>query len=239
MKDMSDLEFLEISFYIFGDVISDSVYSQIMESLDEIDGIHILTHTYGTNTMYVSAKWKDFELDKKIEEIQKIANVKGINIYKKTKLITRSLIDDVKVSDKISWKLNKDTISEITRAKNARDYYKALSLSCTVFGYYGKQLLLLQSKKTKIAISKKTLKRLESIICLLYTQKIINKTVYSKINRVRKLRNIFQHEDRSFRYSSAQAQQAERVSIKALDCIKFIKTKYDSMISKEANKSTI
>jgi hypothetical protein len=42
-----------------------------MESLDEIDGIHILTHTYGTNTMYVSAKWKDFELDKKIEEIRR------------------------------------------------------------------------------------------------------------------------------------------------------------------------
>jgi hypothetical protein len=157
--------------------------------------------------------------------------VKALRIYKKTRLIARSLSDYVEVSDKLSWNLKKDPISEITRAKNVRDYYKALSLSCTVFGSYGKKILQLRSNRTGIKVSRKTLRRLESIICLLYNQGVINNIIRSKINRVRQLRNIFEHEDRSFQFSSTQAQEAEMVIIKALDCVQFIKAEYDRMIS--------
>jgi DNA-binding MltR family transcriptional regulator len=52
---------------------------------------------------------------------------------------------------------------------------------------------------------------------MLYTHKIIDESMYNKIEEVRKLRNVFQHEDRAIRYSSDQTQEAERIINNALD----------------------
>jgi ribosomal protein L14E/L6E/L27E len=61
---------------------------------------------------------------------------------------------------------------------------------------------------------------------MLYTHKIIDESMYNKIEEVKNY--VFQHEDRSIRYSSDQAQEAERIINNALDCVKFLKTKYDT-----------
>ena len=159
-------DYIQVSFYI----LDDNVYRQIIESVNKIDGgIVSVIHPNVTNTIEVSAKWNESEFDNKIKEIQKIDNVKSIKIYKKNKLAVRNISESITVSDSVSWNLEKEPIGEVTRARDAKDYYKAISLSCTLFQNYGKEILLSQSNKTGIGVSKQQLKRLESIICELYT----------------------------------------------------------------------
>jgi secreted Zn-dependent insulinase-like peptidase len=90
------------------------------------------------------------------------------------------------------------------------------------------KILLSHSKKTGVNIAKKQLSRLESIICELYTQNIIDKTIYDELNNVRNLRNELQHEDRAIKYSSDQAHEAENVMDQAVECLKLLKSKYDN-----------
>ena len=130
----------------------------------------------GQNAVEVSAKWHEYEFDSKIEEIQKIDNIKNIKIYKQNKLAVRTISEGIILSDSVSWNLEKEPIGEVTRARDAKDYYKAISLSCTLFQNYGKEILLSQSKETGVSIGRKQLEHLKPIICELYTQNIIDKT---------------------------------------------------------------
>jgi uncharacterized protein YutE (UPF0331/DUF86 family) len=88
--------------------------------------------------------------------------------------------------------------------------------------------LLSLSHKTGVSIAKKQLGRLEPTISELYTRNIIDKTIYDKLNNVRKLRNKLQHEDRAIKYSSSQAQEAENIIDQAIECLKLLKSKYDN-----------
>jgi demethoxyubiquinone hydroxylase (CLK1/Coq7/Cat5 family) len=88
--------------------------------------------------------------------------------------------------------------------------------------------LLSHYKKTGVNIAKKQLSHLESIIRELYTQNIIDKTIYDKLNNVRNLRNELQHEDRAIKYSSDQADEAENIIDQAIECLKLLKSKYDT-----------
>jgi hypothetical protein len=118
----------------------------------------------------------------------------------------------------------------VTRAKDSKNYYEALSLACSFFQDYGKEILLWDSQLTGNQISGKKLGRLESIICELHNRNLIDKTTYDKMNEVRLLRNDFQHNGLAFKYSSSQAQNAEDKTTMAIDCINVLKTNYDSKI---------
>ncbi|MGB6594723.1 MAG: hypothetical protein WBE68_24735 [Candidatus Nitrosopolaris sp.] len=48
------------------------------------------------------------------------------------------------------------------------------------------------------------------------------------MQEAKKLRNIYQHEDRAIKFSSEQAAEAEQTCIKALDCVKVLKKIYDN-----------
>jgi hypothetical protein len=136
-------EYIQVSFYILGHVIDDNVYRQIIESVNKIDGgIVSVIHPNGTNTIEVSANWNESEFDNKIKEIQKIDNVKGIKIYKKNKLAVRTVSESITLSESVSWNLEKEPVGEVTRARDTKDYYKAISLSCTLFQNYGKNIAI-------------------------------------------------------------------------------------------------
>ena len=122
-----------------------------------------------------------------------------MRIYKINWLAVRNISESITVSDSVSWNLEKEPIGEVTRARDAKDYYKAISLSCTLFQNYGKEILLSQSNKTGIGVSKQQLKRLESIICEIYTRNIVDQPFITNLS------NELQHEDRSIKYSSNQA----------------------------------
>lgn len=66
-------DYIQVWFCILGDVIDENVYTQIIGSVDKIDGgiVSIIYHN-GTNTVEVSAKWDETEFDNKIKEIQKL-----------------------------------------------------------------------------------------------------------------------------------------------------------------------
>jgi hypothetical protein len=104
-----------------------------------------------------------------------------MRIYKKNWLAVRTISEGIILSDSVSWNLGKEPIGEVTRARDAKDYYKAISLPCTLFQNYGKEILLSQSNKTGIGVSKQQLKRLESIICEIYTRNIVDQTIYDKL----------------------------------------------------------
>ena len=123
-----------------------------------------------------------------------------------------------------------DPIGLVTRAKDSKNYYEALSLACSFFQDYGKEILLWDSQLTGNQISGKKLGRLEYIICELHNRNLIDKTTYDKMNEVRLLRNDFQHNGLAFKYSSRQAQDAEDKTTMDIDCINVLKTNYDSKI---------
>jgi hypothetical protein len=56
-----------------------------------------------------------------------------IKIYEKNKLTVRNIGENITLSDNVCWNLEKEPIGEVTRARDAKDYYKAISLSCTFF----------------------------------------------------------------------------------------------------------
>jgi LEA14-like dessication related protein len=92
-------------------LIDDNVYTQIIKSVNKIDGdIISVMHPNGTNTVEVSAKWDESEFDNKIKEIQKIDNVKDIRIYKKNKLAVRTISESITLSDSVSWNLEKEPV---------------------------------------------------------------------------------------------------------------------------------
>jgi uncharacterized protein YutE (UPF0331/DUF86 family) len=67
------------------------------------------------------------------------------------------------------------------------------------------------------------------IINELSDRDIIDKTTRDKMHEVRELRNDFQHDNLAFKISSSKAAEVEAKVIKALDCVKIIKEKYESL----------
>ena len=141
-------------------------------------------------------------------------------------------IEHLVLKEEASWVKTSDPIRTITRAKESKNYYEALSLVCSFFGDYGKEILLWDSKKTGNQISKSQLKKMDlSIITQkLNNRKLIDKNTYNKMNDVRKLRNDFQHNGLAFTLTSSQAQKAEEMATRAIDCVKTLKTNYASKI---------
>lgn len=131
------------------------------------------------------------------------------------------------------WVITSDPVGAITRAKDSKNYYDALSLACSFFGDYGKEILLWDSKNTGIQISNSKLKNMDlsAITQEFYNRNSIDKTTYDKMNDVRKLRNDFQHNGLGFQLTSSQAQRAEEIVTKAIDCVKNLKTKYAGKIN--------
>jgi len=221
----------DISFVIVGETVDDPMYSRIIEEARQLNGAIIsILHAAGTNTIDVSAHWDQFEIDEKIERIKKIANVKDVIIHKKQRVVKRTIPEStVEISDSVVWDIKKDPIGEVTRAKDARDYYKAVSLSCTFFQFFGKKVLLWHSQNTGTTLNTNELTWLKRIIDALYGRNLIDKTIRDEMHDVRELRNEFQHEDRGLNFSSGEAKEAEGIIAMALNCIKYLKTKYGNI----------
>ena len=148
-----------------------------------------------------------------------------------SRLFQRSIVEPpVVIKDEVKWVKISDRIGGITRAKESKNYYDALSLACSAFEDYGKEILSWDSQTTGKPISGKILKRLESILGELYNRNLIDKTTYDKMNEVRQLRNDFQHRGLAFKLSSSQAQDAEEKITKAIDCVNVLKTNYEDKI---------
>jgi hypothetical protein len=105
-------------------------------------------------------------------------------------------------------------------------------LACSFFQDYGKEILSWDSQKTGNQISKSELKKMDLNVITrkLYDRNLIDKTTFDKMNEVRQLRNDFQHNGLAFEYSSGQAQEAEEMVTKAIDCVRTLKTDYESKI---------
>ena len=65
---------------------------------------------------------------------------------------------------------------------------------------------------------------------MLYTNKIINEGTYSKMFKVRDLRNRFVHNDYSIAIPTHILSEAEGCTIQALDCVSLRKHKYDNKL---------
>jgi hypothetical protein len=168
--------------------------------------------------------WENFEIDERIEEIRAIANVSEVTGV--SRHFARRIEESIHLADQVSWEIKKDPLGEIVRANDAKDHYKALSLACTVFHYTGKQMLFRRTTAvTKNIGFYKTTNALRS-------RKIIGKTVYDQMENPRKLRNLFQHEDRALNFSSKQAAMAEQTVDKALNCVKILMKKFDNMVKR-------
>jgi hypothetical protein len=108
------------------------------------------------------------------------------------KKYARSIIEpSIQVSDNVLYNIIKDPIGEISRARSEKDYFKAITYSCTVFEYYGKQVLVWYFAENNTPVSKDRLEgiSLEPTIIMLYTHRIIDDHINGKILEVKKLRS--------------------------------------------------
>jgi len=228
---MSD--YIEVSLVILGESRDDDIYKQIVEEINKVNGkIVAISHTTGTNVIDVSAHWDEPEIGRKIEQIKRIANVKHIILIDKYKVVQRSITDSVNISEQGPvWTKETEPIGLITRAKDSKNYYDAISLSCSYFQSFGKKILLRHSQKNRNPISKSKMDDMDlyHIINELSDRDIIDKTTRDKMHEVRELRNDFQHDNLAFKISSSKAAEVEAKVIKALDCVKIIKEKYESL----------
>lgn len=69
--------------------------------------------------------WEEFEIDRRIREILNIHNVS--DVLEVRKKFVKNIRESIGLADGISWNIKKDPIGEISRARDAKDYYKALS----------------------------------------------------------------------------------------------------------------
>ena len=218
------IEYLEISFCVPSNVIDDQINSRIIDEIITISpNIIKLTHSQGTNAIDVSAVWEEFEIDRRIGDIRPIANVSDVLGVRKKFVV--NIKESLKISESVSWDIKRDPVENINRAKDAKDYYTAISLACTVFQYFGKQILF----RSTAAVTKNI--NLHSIIDELYNKNVIDKIVSDNMQKARTLRNPFQHEDRAMNYSSNQAEEAEQTIAQALDCVKILIKKFDDMVN--------
>ena len=218
-------EYLKVYLSIICEVSDERACNQVIDSMQSRIGIINSKHVLGTNVITVSAEWNESDFDQKIREIHEIRNVRNLIVDQKNTLITRNIIEpNVEIFDSVSWQIEKDPIAEIGRAMDVGDYYKSISLACTMFQHYGREILI-----NKYAVSKKALEDLNDIINILYGRNIIDKTINDNIHDARKLRNELQHKDRSIKYTSDQALAASNIVENALTGLKFLKTEYEKI----------
>jgi len=223
-------EFLEISFHVFVDGIHDRIYSRIIEQIDTIAPEIIKTrHTQSTNFIDVLAHWDESRVDESLKEIKKIANVSDV-VIEREKHVKNILETTIKLKDCFSWTVKEDPIAEIIMALNAKNYYAAISLTCTVFQYLGKEILSCQAKNMGM-VSKTT--DLNSVIDGLLIEKLIDVKYSEIIQQARTLQKIYQREKRGIKFSFDKSQVAELTILHSLECINFLINKYYSIVDKK------
>ncbi len=154
------------------------------------------------------------------------------HISKIVKRQKKQLGEVIRVSDSPSWSIIKDPINELTRAEEDGDYFKLVSYACTVFEYYGKQILLWHFKKNNTPVDKDKIKSitLHCTIVMLYTNNLIDEPTYSKMMKVKELRNDFIHHDYSITYSSEFLVKMKSNGNLAFDCIRFLIKVYEDSV---------
>lgn len=222
-------EFLEVSFHVFVDGIHDRIYSRITEQIGKIAPEIIKTrHTQSTNFIDVLAHWDESRVDESLKEIKKIANVSDVVIEREKHI--KNIMEPIKLIDCFSWTDKEDPIAEIIMALNAKNYYSALSLTCTVFQHLGKEILSCQAKNMGM-VSKTT--DLNSVLNGLLVEKLIDVKYSEIIQQARKLQKIYQQEERGIKFSFDKSQVAELTISHSLECINFLKNKYYSIVDKK------
>jgi hypothetical protein len=125
-------EYFEVSFHIFGEIIDDHIYTQIIDSIKKIDGgIINITHPNRTNVIEVLARWNKSEIDRKMKAIQKIANVKDIKSLKKQRKVVVNIRESIKLSESVvSWKIKSETAEKVSNIINESIINK--SVQCNI-----------------------------------------------------------------------------------------------------------
>ena len=97
---------------MLGDSIDDQIYNRIIGEIERIDpDIITITHTPGTNVIYVLAHWNEAEVDERIANMQTIANVKNV-IVRNKKYVRHIMEPSLNISESVSWILKRDPIGD-------------------------------------------------------------------------------------------------------------------------------
>lgn len=138
--------------------------------------------------------------------------------------------EEMQISENFSWVEQKNPVEEIIKAVKANDYSKTLTLACSVFEHYGKQILVWHSKKTSNPLSPQNVAKLDlfSVIYQLFSCEILkDMNVKSKMHSIRCLRNSFIHEGYSLKLSSDIAQQVDVSTQDIINCTALLKAEHD------------
>jgi hypothetical protein len=147
--------------------------------------------------------------------------VANVNVGKKQRVVVRRpRPENISISEHTGWVPTKKVIADITRDKEAREYFKAIKTSCQYFQVLGKQLL---GKSIQERF------KLEHIINCLHSETIIDDAIHKKLHDIRVYRNKIELEGIRFKFDSEEAKRAEGVAEEAVDMCKLLEAKKKRM----------
>jgi hypothetical protein len=100
-------------------------YIRIIGEIKRIDGTITVSHTLGTNVIFMLAYWSEPEVEERIAYIRKIADIRDVIVGNK-KYVRHIIEPPVKVPEDVRWVLEREPMGLIEKALDAKDYYKIL-----------------------------------------------------------------------------------------------------------------
>lgn len=138
----------------------------VMNEINKIGNCKTVVHTNSSNVVFVDADWVGKQISQNLQSVKGIQDVANYIVYY-------------------------DPLVELQNATKEHDFYKAFSLGCALFEAYGAKILnkYFDNSSVHVAIEKMERLNLQTLIIMLFTQKIIDEKPYNEMTKINKIRN--------------------------------------------------
>jgi hypothetical protein len=182
----------------------DKAFIRIEQKLKTFASFRYITHIHGTNVIYLSTNLEREKLRSLVNRILRIREVDG--------LITST-----------------NYIEELKDAMEMHDFFKVVAFSSTLLESYGKQILIKHYENENQDRKHNRIYNLSfnATAIMLYSSGIIDKSLFDKIDYVRRERNKFIHRasEPNLVLSMERVRNMEDLAHKAIHCVSKLMSK--------------
>ena len=151
----------------------DRAANEVINEMYTMKPYVMVSHTNGSNVIYMDVRWKGTQIAKYLERIRKIENVDKYFIYY-------------------------NPLGELNGAVEAHDFFKAYVMGCTLLESYGSKVLKKYFEINGITVANDQVNSIhfQTVILMLYTHKIIDNVLFCRMTKINKIRNnLIVHKD--------------------------------------------
>ena len=151
----------------------DRAANEVINEMYTMKPYVMVSHTNGSNVIYMDVRWKGTQIAKYLERIRKIENVDKYFIYY-------------------------NPLGELNGAVEAHDFFKAYVMGCTLLESYGSKVLKKYFEINGLTVANDQVNSIhfQTVILMLYTHKIIDNVLFCRMTKINKIRNnLIVHKD--------------------------------------------